>query len=761
MTHRRFLPDVLGPLVWLCCFILVLMPFTANSAEDNGFPNGSFEKVDAQGMPVGWSCTIDGQATPLVDAETTASGQRAIRVTEQGHATQWVSEPVSVQPDAKYLIGFKINAAGNRHWSYALAQNCLAVRLYKAGSQDYEETEREVRVIRTHGWSQAWLNVTIPGDTDRIQLVFRTQWPPVGDHQGPAARLARFWYGMGAGHEGRLLIDDVTLERKDNKEFFLERTKTQSSKLTDGFLRVVTLNGTTKIPAPARLVITDDSGRQYRPKDAYYYSATGGFVSREDGIAEMSLPPGTYTIRAMRGFVQKPQTIQAEVKAGEVTEVEFPFKDSAAAWPKEGWVAGDHHLHLFFHGETQHPLMTIPSVCQVGRAEGMQYLSFQAEFAWMKRWIDGNPDFEAENFICEVSHEITDDFWGHVDFFNAVGIPDLPAPPALWPSNFGIREMVNEKGGYVVYTHPFSDMTDANSAEKIADPGVGLIARGLPVDAFLGQNCMVDIISSEDIFDIYYKMRTLERLWNLGIRFGVGGSSDAYVDQGTILPGDFRTFALPESLDFEALADAYREGRTFASNGPLLKMRVNDQNLGDTVDLPAPKSVQVSVKAHSWWGLSKIEIVQNAEVVKKTVLEPGCFDTELNFDLPVETGGYVYARVWGPSSPELRNVQMVKADREISIPPDAKKTQFAMTSPIWLQVADKPQPIKTEDVQFFESWLDALSRSLPGYRARLEQSGELGTKEQFQEHEKQARELVNRARKALRERTAQSTRSIP
>ena len=332
---------------------------------------------------------------------------------------------------------------------------------------------------------------------------------------------------------------------------------------------------------------------------------------------------------------------------------------------------------------------------------------------------------------------MTTDFWGHVNYVNAVSIPDLPMPPALWPSNLQIRNMVDQNGSVLVYTHPFGGMNDKTFESRLADPKVGLIARGLPIDVLMGQRCMVDILSGST-FDMDYKMQILERLWNMGFKFGVGGSSDAYVDQAGRLPVGFRTFAMCKSNNFRSIAHAYREGHTFATNGPLLHFTVNDQPVGEIVQLKNPKKVKVNVAAQSWWGLNDLEIIHDGKVIAKIPAGDKGNSIQSELNVQIEKSGWIYARVWGPSSPELRNVR-----------DSNQKRQFAMTSPIWFDVHHHPQVIRSEDIEYFESWLKAVQKAIPGYREKLLPSGEFGTVEELRNHEENATTMISEALQVL------------
>jgi len=687
--------------------------------------NGNFEQVLPDGRLKGWTCTTDGEDPATLIAFATDTASRAIRITSRGHNVEWVSEKIPVPAEMDARLRFRIQASGERHWAFALKFCDCVLTFFDAGGGIISEVSREIHVLRTDGWAHDAFRFTTPKKTNSMQISFRSSWPPVGTPKGTASELARFWYGTGEGHPGEYLIDEIALEPI---QYDLPKDK------NNGVLRIRTVDAQTGNEVPARILIPSSPNLKL---DTYQFSEINGFIGREEGPITVELPAGLHRIRAIRGFLWKPVEQEIRIAAGETADATLAFTEQPgrSGWHGQ-WKAGDHHLHMFFHGHTKYPLMTIPDVCHIAQAEGLDYISLQAEMAWVKQNVENNPDYVYDDLICEVAHEITTDFWGHVNYINVKHIPNLPAPLALWPVNFTFREEVEKYGGFLIYTHPFGHMTDENTAERLADQKIGLIARELPIDLLLGQQTMVDMLSSEGIYDLQYKMKLLERLWNLGFRFGVGGSSDCYVDQGVITPGGFRTYVNTEKNDFDSIAQAYCDAHTFATNGPLLDLTVNNQGPGREIRLDSPRVVSVRATAHSWWGLDRLEIVNNGNVVFYRD-SPQEIAIGLNHTLSIEESGWIYARVWGPPSDELCNT--------------LSNTQFAMTSPIWITVADRPQEIHQENVEFFRDWLHAVEKALPGYRERLTAAGEFGSEDYLRQCEDQAREFIEKAMRRLEE----------
>src|SRR5690606_30493413 len=132
------------------------------------------------------------------------------------------------------------------------------------------------------------------------------------------------------------------------------------------------------------------------------------------------------------------------------------------------------------------------------------------------------------------------------------------------------------------------------------DPDLGgHVAREFPIDVALGLHCTVDLLAKEDKGDDFeVKLRDVMRLYNLGFRFGITGSTDFHVDQAREPIGGIRTYAKAQ-LRWDAIAAAYRDGATFATNGPLLRFTAGGKDIGGTLRVARPGEIECTVQAES------------------------------------------------------------------------------------------------------------------------------------------------------------------
>src|SRR5690606_12765585 len=149
----------------------------------------------------------------------------------------------------------------------------------------------------------------------------------------------------------------------------------------------------------------------------------------------------------------------------------------------------------------------------------------------------------------------------------------FPGSPHPWdfPPNYNQAKAAQEAGGVASYAHPGYNFTD--------DPFT-MSARELPVDAALGAVEAMDVLSNsnERAVTPYYF-----RLLSTGLRLVSSAGSDSFTHRRHHwLAGGQRVFVQTgkPTLDYGEWIDAYRQGRSFASNGPLLDFTANDQPPG-------------------------------------------------------------------------------------------------------------------------------------------------------------------------------------
>jgi hypothetical protein len=456
----------------------------------------------------------------------------------------------------------------------------------------------------------------------------------------------------------------------------------------------------------ARLCVQDGTGKAFVPTFAYTYrSMVPCFFLGDPGAGQIEVPPGRYRVRAMKGFEWELVETTVTVTGGGVHEAKLILRRRFAPGQR-GWTCGDHHAHLFRHGGTVHPMMDLGDVYTAARAEGLNYLPFMGE----SRLGPYRRGLREPDFIAYGTDELTRDLWGHICPIGVRRPPSMAHHGRVWPMNYDLISAANERGGAVAFAHPYGSLRRGREFDMIADPTSGHPGRELPIDLALGCECTVDILTKGDAKEaLELKLRDYMRLLDLGFRAGATASTDFHLDQGRQPIGAFRTYVRADSLTWPEVARAYREGRTFATNGPILLFKVDDASPGDTVNLRPGGSISCHVEAHSLWGLESVQVWMNGEVVGEMDARNGAIDEVLS--VSPRGGGWVLAVATGNptdqvvSSPEGR--PMVEG-------------QYAITSPVFLAGDAWTTPPRPESAKYFVRWVNAVEKAFERECSQME-----------------------------------------
>jgi hypothetical protein len=481
------------------------------------------------------------------------------------------------------------------------------------------------------------------------------------------------------------------------------------------------------LPTGARLRVVSGQGMAARATGAIHYQLGGALHPLDTGACTLLLPPDTYTITATKGLEYWPwqRTVRVEQKE---TKLDIELQ-RAWAWDRRGWYCGDHHTHLHRHGGTLYPMLTWPDVARAARCEGLSFLPFMGADRYPTDVAAASGELQTPDLVTELTDEITEDFWGHVC---PIGVRPESRKDSRYdagPMNFDRDEAIADSG-VLCYAHPYGTLNDDEDLAAIADPNRGLVAREFPIDLALGMRCGIDVLTIEgDRNQLGRKLRDVYRLYNLGFRPALTASTDFHVDQARQPIGAVRTYVRSGELRMPAIAAAYRAGRTFATNGPLIDLKVGDGAPGDEIALAdSNESLPVSVEAVSIGRLERVEIVVNGQTLRTlTGGEPHRIAG--TFSLPVTESLWVAAKAVGPEDPHLA------AELEGRT---LGAKQFAHTSPVYVLVKGRPilagQP---SDAHYFARWCEATLRAWQVHVLDNPSAGE---------HDQLVRERLDRAK---------------
>jgi hypothetical protein len=162
-----------------------------------------------------------------------------------------------------------------------------------------------------------------------------------------------------------------------------------------------------------------------------------------------------------------------------------------------------------------------------------------------------------------------------------------------------------------------------------------------------------------------------------------------------------RVYAKAEApLDHRRFLEALSAGRTFATNGPLLRFTLGGREVGAEIELPAdPHRLELRATLRSTVPVDHFELVRNGEVVASLPLEPSGTAGRAGREIAVDRSGWYLVRAWNSKSTH----------------PVLDVLPFATTSPIYVTVAGEPVR-SADDARYFIAWIDRLIQAASAHR---------------------------------------------
>lgn len=476
-------------------------------------------------------------------------------------------------------------------------------------------------------------------------------------------------------------------------------------------------------PAFARVYLTGADGLAYAPRGAIsrfaavpaeaYFHAAGSF--------EIDLPAGEALIEATRGQEYRLSAHRAEVRPGEVTEVDLNL-ERWAHMAALGWYSADSHIHANYTAR-HHQIITPEDVRLQTLAEDLNNANLMVanssdDFLHDEAFFEGKPHaLSRPDYVMYWNEEMRNaGLYGHMSFFNLKSLvhpiyTGFPGTPHWedYPPNYATARAAQSQGGAVTYVHPGYEATLA-----------GASCRELPVDLALGQIDAIDVISNnpEEV-----AMELWHRLLNCGFRLAASAGTDSFTNVADhYTPGGGRVYVrLDGPMDYAAWIRNYKRGRSFASNGPVIFFTLEDREPGDEIRLPAgAHSLRLKAEVRTQVPLEKVEVVVNGKaVISGQALQ-------LDREIRLEESSWVAVRALGPWHRLILN----------------DTAAFAHTSPIYVLVGGRPIR-SAADARFYADWIEQLI-------ARTAQRGRFATEARRQE----VLELFRRARQIYLDRAA-------
>ncbi|MEZ5355436.1 MAG: CehA/McbA family metallohydrolase [Bryobacteraceae bacterium] len=453
-----------------------------------------------------------------------------------------------------------------------------------------------------------------------------------------------------------------------------------------------------RLPGAARFYITASDGKAYAPATAFHRVA-GRITHRDFFHAErgfvVDLPVGEAVLEAVNGLEHHPvrRVVRIEPDAVASVDVEFSrMTDMSAA----GWWSGSDHVHMNYAGNLRN---TPENLMMMARAEDLNMIGDKIcnkdHRIFDHQQFTGRPHaLSDDRQLLTFNEEYRPPFYGHINFINLTRHLISPfttgyegsAIESLYPSNTDMFRLARKQGAIGGYVHPWSRDPETSGYA---------VARGFPVDVALGAIEYLEVHTSAGYFQ--HTAPVWHRALNCGFKVTASAGEDSILSlHATPIIGGNRLYAyLGDKLEWPRWVEAIRAGRTFVTNGPLIRAQVDGELPGGEIRLADPGSVEVKGIVESIVPLEKIEIFLNGRPVETIAVEGGAAGVRVPFRKRVAVAQSGWITVLASNSKPRHPVDDTYIVGE--------------TSPVWVTVGGRPVRSRA-DAEYFVRWIDAITR---------------------------------------------------
>lgn len=444
------------------------------------------------------------------------------------------------------------------------------------------------------------------------------------------------------------------------------------------------------LPTPARVYLTGADGKRHTPKEiipritsADYGQPYGGeYYFYTDGGFSLSLPEGETRLEVVKGLEYAPLSKTFQMPASGLKEIvarlDRPYNMAA-----KGWFSGDTHIHPNLFSDTR---IRPQDVLRITKAEDLNVPHLLAcndtdGYITDLNYFEGKPNRLSEkNYILYWNQEMRNlRVYGHMAFLKLTefvhpsytGWPRTDQPYD-YPPNHYLAIAAKQQGAAVVQVHP------------------GL-PQEYPVNMALGVMDTIDVMcqgnEEKNTADWY-------RLLNSGFRCGISAGTDCFLNVPYhLLAGAGRVYVKTGTrLTYDKWIQAYMEGRSFASNAPLIEFSVDGKGAGEEIRWSSgSKTVRVEANAVSHVPMRTMEVVVNGKPVYTVDATDEGLRASLSREIRLEESAWIAVRVRGDAH------RLVPNDTEL----------YAHTSPVYCY-RDGSRIHFREDALYFVEMIDRL-----------------------------------------------------
>jgi hypothetical protein len=437
-------------------------------------------------------------------------------------------------------------------------------------------------------------------------------------------------------------------------------------------------------PFEARVHVLTSTGRFCAPEDSIHKVGGGEPYFYSDGAFSVDLPGGQADVVVERGTEYRPLRMIVDVPRSGAVEVDLPLE----RWirlPEQGWYAGNTHVH-YDEKETR----ALDRVRLDPRVEDLPVLVVSVlkrrDLAYASNAFPvGRHAISTAEHVVDVGEESrhNDEPWhigyGHIMLVNIARVVEPLSRGVLvddadpdYPPLIDACDEARSQGGVVLWCH------NAQGMEA-------------PVAAALGR------LDGINLFDPYWmdpEYGIWYQLLNCGLRLPASTGSDWFVCSSNRVYVD-----VEQTFSYEDWLAGLKDGRTFITNGPILRLRVAGNRPGSAVlNLETSRSVPIVVEWEAAQPIDRVEIVRDGEVAAAAENADRATFGRLETTLDVGEAGWVAARCWGRRRTSYGHAL------------------WAHTSPVYLRKLPDPAAARTAAGSFVEhidrsrEWISTRAR---------------------------------------------------
>ncbi|TWU06366.1 hypothetical protein Pla52n_20870 [Stieleria varia] len=428
---------------------------------------------------------------------------------------------------------------------------------------------------------------------------------------------------------------------------------------------------------PCRIHLFDEQGESVKVDRFPYWN--NHFVC--PGTADVAVPPGRYSWQIERGPEHSRLSGDAFVQSGKTTDVSKTLR-RIANLKEEGWVGGDLHVHR-----------PITEIKELMLAED---LHFAPVIGW---WNTPAPDaivveqtefrFDEDRIYCSQAGEDERE-GGALLYFGLNKQLDLSVQSREFPSPMQFVEQARQQnqGVWVDVEKPFWwDMPTWLASGNMNSMGLAHNhmhrtsvlnneAWGRPRDSKRLPGPHGNGLWSQEI---YY------HLLNTGIRIPPSAGSASGVLPNPVGYNRVYVHLADEPFTRDSWFAGLQAGRCFVTNGPLLRVAINDTWPGTVLALQEDAlQVEISLQLTSNDPVSSVEVVHNGAVIKQIPCEE-LVDQPLNTSIAITEPGWILVRAIADVDHTFR---------------------FASTAPWYIESDSVKTRVSRTSTQFFLDWVN-------------------------------------------------------